>query len=236
MYLSTNIPIRLDMALALAMAFALALSTGTALAAQAHDDTPMQPAAVSTNDSPATLLPLVARYRVTLTEPSATEGHQTRQQEWTFVRGVNRIALSKGNIDEIWQRQPNGSISLQRVFHDLQRVIDYPAGELTTLGIQVDWTALSSFTDPRDRAQTEWKAALQLPTRMTRALPRGARVVYELIDCKPELSAVGSRPAVSSAEYLHIDAADFGDMAYDPAVRRAEALDVRAGWRSVHEH
>jgi hypothetical protein len=41
---------------------------------------------------------------------------------------------------------------------------------------------------------------------------------------------------VKSAHYLHIDAADFGDMDYDPVVRKAEALDTRLGWRASHKH
>ena len=43
-------------------------------------------------------------------------------------------------------------------------------------------------------------------------------------------------PGARSADYLRIDAADFGDMEYDPVVRKAEAIDIRAGWRSAHAH
>ncbi|WP_309624744.1 hypothetical protein [Methylibium sp.] len=39
-----------------------------------------------------------------------------------------------------------------------------------------------------------------------------------------------------AADYLRIDAADFGDMEYDPIVRKAEAMDVKAGWRVAHRH
>ncbi|GAP34226.1 hypothetical protein ISF6_4005 [Piscinibacter sakaiensis] len=39
-----------------------------------------------------------------------------------------------------------------------------------------------------------------------------------------------------SADYLRLDAADFGDMDYDPVVRKAEALDIRLGWRTAHHH
>ncbi len=40
--------------------------------------------------------------------------------------------------------------------------------------------------------------------------------------------------AAGAQGYARIDAADFGDMEYDPVVRKAEALDVRAGWRQAH--
>ena len=39
-----------------------------------------------------------------------------------------------------------------------------------------------------------------------------------------------------SADHLHVDSADFGDMAYDAFVRKAETFDVLAGWRKPHAH
>jgi hypothetical protein len=39
-----------------------------------------------------------------------------------------------------------------------------------------------------------------------------------------------------SADYLRLDAADFGDMDKDPVVRKSEALDIRLGWRTAHHH
>jgi hypothetical protein len=48
----------------------------------------------------------------------------------------------------------------------------------------------------------------------------------------PNWPGVGAK----SAQYLHLDAADFGDMDYDPVVRKSEALDTRLGWRASHKH
>jgi hypothetical protein len=41
-------------------------------------------------------------------------------------------------------------------------------------------------------------------------------------------------PAMRSAEYPRLDAADFGDWEYGAAARKSEALDARLGWRSAH--
>lgn len=37
-------------------------------------------------------------------------------------------------------------------------------------------------------------------------------------------------------DYERLDAADLGDMDYDAFARKAEAYDVRLGWRQPHEH
>jgi len=49
---------------------------------------------------------------------------------------------------------------------------------------------------------------------------------------RPLITLVGD----TSANYWHQDAADFGDMDYDPVVRKSEALDMRLGWRASHKH
>ena len=239
---------------AAAVAVAVAFSSSDA-AAHAGDTAAANNPAVagSAASAQATLhtpaLPVVARYRVTLIEPAATPRDA---QDWTFVREANRIAIGKGNVEELWLRAPNGSISLQRVFHDEQRVIDYPAGELRALGVAADWAALASFVDPQaDRSRCPaatnantadpdpvcaWNADAQLPAHWTQTLPRGASVRYVLIGWLRTAPPDWPMPGVRGADYLHIDAADFGDMPYDPAVRKAEALDIRAGWRGSHGH
>jgi hypothetical protein len=44
------------------------------------------------------------------------------------------------------------------------------------------------------------------------------------------------RPRVQSADYLRLDAADFGDMEYGTVVKKSVALDVRLGWRAARGH
>lgn len=180
--------------------------------------------------------PLVARYRVTIVGLSPNDSGAVREQEWVFVREADRIAIDKGATEEVWRRQPNGTVSMQRVLHAQQRVIDYSAGELAALGVQVDWAALEQLEVARDGIAAERDATARLPVRWTQRLSLHTAARFELIDWQRGAPPAAARLGERSAGYLHIDAADFGDMPYDPAVRAAEAMDVRAGWRQVHRH
>jgi hypothetical protein len=82
----------------------------------------------------------------------------------------------------------------------------------------------------------DWLPALQLPQRLTRQIKGGPTVTLAL-----EASAQAPLPnwpelGLRSAHYVHVDAADFGDMDYEPVVRKSEALDIRLGWRASHQH
>jgi hypothetical protein len=180
--------------------------------------------------------PLVARYRVTVVGLSANDSGAVREQEWVFARQPDRVAIDKGETEEVWRRQPNGAVSLQRVLHAQQRVIDYSAGELAALGVEVDWSALERWSVAGDGIAAERDATVQLPVRWAQRIGPHAAARFELIDWQRGTQTNRSLSGERSAGYLHIDAADFGDMPYDPAVRAAEAMDVRAGWRQVHRH
>lgn len=210
------------------------------------------------------LAPVAARYAVTIDRVSVDQGRaKPERHTWYFYRDAQRVSLLKGSVDELWFRDAQQRISFERVFHDDQRVVDYSTGELATLGVTVDWKALSSFVDPselmqlkvvsrhgqgphalvrlrgqvgRERLTVDWLPALQLPQRLTREVRGGSTVRMELQASAPTPPA--SWPLVNgrSADYLHSDAADFGDMGYDPVVRKSEALDARLGWRALHKH
>jgi hypothetical protein len=149
------------------------------------------------------------------------------------------------------------------VFHDDERVVDYSTGELATLHVKVDWAALSTFVDPSELAQlklvskqgkgkdtrlhlrgrvgqelvtVDWLPALQLPQRLTRQSKAGVTVRMVMLESAPSPLLNWPEIGVKSANYLHLDAADFGDMDYDPVVRKSEALDTRLGWRASHKH
>jgi hypothetical protein len=208
-----------------------------------------EPVAHATNRaaSAALALPLspepvavAARYAVTVTAKTAA----TRHLVWYFDRQPQRIALQKGAIDEIWHRDEQGQVSLERIFHDEQRAVDYSAGELTTLGVQAPWPALATFVDPRslagviggDRLRVEWLPALQLPARLIRTDRAGTVTDMRLVQHMAQAPADWPVPGQRSAAYLRLDAADFGDMAYESVVRQSEAIDVRLGWRQPHSH
>ena len=181
--------------------------------------------------------PLAARYRVVViagVDPSASV---VRQQEWVFWRQVDMVAINKGSTEEIWQRDAHGRITLQRVLHAQRTVVDYSAGELAALGIEVDWAELSRFGSTRGGSGVEWDDSLNLPARLTQVINDHMLVRFDLLESRSGAPADWDLPGGRSAGYARIDAADFGDMAYDPAVRAAESLDVRAGWRpAAHRH
>lgn len=88
----------------------------------------------------------------------------------------------------------------------------------------------------KDRLTVDWSPALQLPLSLTRQLQNGTTVRMELLASAPNPPPDWPQVGVQSAHYLHLDAADFGDMDYDPVVRKSEALDIRSGWRAAHRH
>jgi hypothetical protein len=210
------------------------------------------------------LAPVAARYVVTIARAaSGTSRVKPQQHTWYFYRDAQRVALLKGAVDEVWFRDAQQRVSFERVFHDDERVVDYSTGELATLNVKVDWAALSTFVDPSELAQlkrvstqgkgkdtrwhlrgrvgqelvtVDWLLALQLPQRLTRQVKGGTTVRMVMVESAssplPNWPGVGAK----SAQYLHLDAADFGDMDYDPVVRKSEALDTRLGWRASHKH
>lgn len=243
----------------LALAFAVAGLLATV--AHAHEVTVTSAVALS---SQAEVAPIAARYVVTIERTSASKLRDKPQSQiWYFYRDAQRVALLKGNVDEVWYRDAQQRISFERVFHDDARVVDYSTGELATLHVNVDWAALSRFVDTAELAQLKlvskkgkgrdaqwhlhgrvgneqldvvWLPALELPQRLTRHVPGVLTVRMQLVakaqSPQPNWPVVGER----SAHYLHLDAADFGDMDDDPVVRKSEALDTRLGWRASHKH
>jgi hypothetical protein len=210
-------------------------------------------------------VPMAARYAVSVTLPRPGGGRPATPQrhQWYFFRDAEHIALLKGNIDEAWHRDAAGRLSFERVFHEEHRAVDYSAGELATLGVQADWRALSSFIDGRELTtlkllsrtgrgkderirlagtqagqslSVDWLPALQLPARVVRESQDGRSTRIELEQHGMPAPAGWPVPGARASGYLRLDAADFGDMDYEPVVKQSEALDVRSGWRSAHAH
>jgi hypothetical protein len=236
-----------------------------ATAAQAHDarhQVTRPASAPLVTDGEAA--PIAARYALTIERAVAGSSRVKPQpQTWYFYREAQRIALLKGSVDEVWFRDAQQRISFERVFHDDERVVDYSTGELATLHVKVDWAALSTFIDASELAQlklvskhgqgrdarwhlrgrvgqdlldVDWWPALQLPQRLTRQTKGGPTVRMELISSAQTPLPTWPELGVKSAHYLHLDAADFGDMDYDLVVRKSEAIDTRLGWRASHKH
>ncbi len=150
----------------------------------------------------AALAAASARAQAAATPAALSQAHAA-PSEWYFSRGAQQLRVVKGDIEEIWQRESRGQVSFERIFHADKRRVFYTAGELRTLGIEVDWAgAVESIerSGLRERAEGE-----------------------------------GARPPKAD-DYERLDAADLGDMDYDAFARKAEAYDVKLGWRQPHEH
>ena len=96
-----------------------------------------------------------------------------------------------------------------------------------------------------DMLRVDWLQALQLPALVLRRRTAHGRdgsdrsevsIRIELLQHAATAPADWPQPGLRAANYLHLDAADFGDMDYEPVVRLSEALDVRRGWRQPHAH
>ncbi len=206
-------------------------------------------AAAPANEPPA----LSAKFMV------STSKHPN-PQAWFFSRDAHQVALLKGSIDEVWHRDAQGRLIFERVFHAERQVVTYSSGELAALGVQADWAALASLVSAQELAslkqvssrgtgatrslrlqgqhqgawwRIDWMPALQLPALIERRSPAGfARI--QLLVHNTVATADGPRPGTRSADYLRLDAADAGDMAYEAVMRKSQALDLRAGWRLPH--
>ncbi len=233
-----------------------------AVSAVAHQAAPKaEPARVgaAATAAAAPLAPIAARYQVTVTRRDASKRLRTLSDTWYFERTERRISLIKGDIEELWTRDAAGTIRFERVFHADQRVVDYTAGELATLGVAVSWDGLATFFDARELSaltpvkgaprglqryggksagrslQIDWSSQVGLPVRLARLSPDGSKK-FELIETHATAPASWPVPGARAADYLHVDSADFGDMEYDAFVRKAEAVDVVVGWRKAHAH
>ena len=211
---------------------------------------------------PADLPALAASFRVTWTAP----GQAPRQQVWRLRRGAAELVWDKGDAQtDLWRRDAGG-IRLDRVLHGEQAVVAYSAGELRTLQLSLDWRALARLLSDDDLAQLQpapassqtraqfgtglvgsrgqlageqeslvWDSRHQLPQRLLRR-HAGGQVLFERTALHTAAAPAWPTAEAQSAHYRHIDSADLGDLADDPAARRVQQLDERLGWRLPAQH
>ena len=84
-----------------------------------------------------------------------------------------------------------------------------------------------------ERVDLLWDARAHLPLRLDRQGKAG-RVLYERVAMHRSVPTDWPRAGATTDNFQRLDAADFGDMEYNPVVRRAQARDERAGWRNTH--
>ena len=214
------------------------------------------------------MLPLAAAFEVQMVVRPGRPADTTR---WYLVREPQRIETGRpsGRLAEIWERDARGEIALQRVFHADRRIVVYTAGELKARRLTPSWTALGSMLDPQTFAHvtrtgtrkvrhgtaTVYKGALQgdqieiwwldhlaLPARFARHGAAGRFTMTLQVVQTPVPQDWPRVTATELREYLSIDAADFGDMASDPFVRKVQQLDAErrrgehTGHRVPHAH
>ena len=218
--------------------------------------TAIPPNSPSASGQPADAPPLAARFRVTWT----ARGQPAQVQQWQLQRSATEISWIKGGgREDIWRLDPSG-IRLERVLRRDRHLIDYSAGELRTLGVQIDWQALGSLFDPADLARLRclhcakagawphyrgdldgeqvdlrWDPVARLPVQLLRRSKAG-QVLYQRLALSAAAPADWPRAGADSADFQRLDAADFGDMEYNPVVRQEQARDALAGWRQPQPH
>lgn len=205
---------------------------------------------------------LAARYEVRIEHP-VRSGRPARRTTWYFFREPQRVALVADRIEQAWYRDREGRVRFERTLHDEQRVVEYSTGELAALGVAADWQSVATLLDGAElarlkplgpparharatqvwagaldgtRLRVEWRFDLGIPSVVERREPDGTVVRLTMMKGLSAAPAEWPQPGAAAINYLRIDAADFGDMQGDPAVRRAEAMDVRQGWRRQHRH
>ena len=197
---------------------------------------------------------LAAQFQVTLARP----GRPPQQQTWQLSRSGALITWHKGPAtEELWHRDRSG-IRLERVLRSERHVITYSAGELRTLEVAVDWATLGSLfpatnlallkpqaplraSQPQhwagrigaEQVDLLWDPVALLPIRLARK-GRNGRVLFKRVALHASAPADWPRAGAGTEDFQRLDAADFGDMDYNPVVRRARAEDERAGWRQPH--
>lgn len=236
-----------------ASAPAASKSASTGASTHTAGDTPGNTPTSAPSAALADWAALVAQYRVTL-----QAGKQApRTETWTFWRDSRRIALIKGSEEEVWLREPSG-IRLQRLYHQDHKLVDYSAGELRTMQIDARWLPLGTLIDETllqrlrktggkgglqryigqlqgEQIELIWDSQQRLPVQLSRRSAKGS-TRFERLAVHAEAPMRWPVPSADRSDYDRIDAADFGDMEYDPFVRKVLAQDVRMGWRVAHEH
>lgn len=225
-----------------------------ALPLHAHEPAQTPSAAVATTDNTtaATALPpLAARYQFQV---------GSRKSDWYLIRAANRIVIYDGASSQakLWEKDARGEIEFSRIFTADRRLVEYAPGEVKARGPVPDWNALASIVGPRDLAalrkigerkvlgrntsiltgtvagaklQVWWLASERLPAMVQHGQgSKAVRLVLRELRARPASDWNWAEPETLAA-YSRLDAADLGDMEYDPFVQKVLHLDGHS-----HDH
>jgi hypothetical protein len=200
--------------------------------------------------------PLTVHYR----ETRSNQGAGKAVADWYFARRAGEVEAARGDSAEVWKRDIRGDITLIRVFHQDQKLIQYTSGELRTQSRYPDWVSLNSIFDPRkisalkrvgtvsylgrpascyqgkldsQKVKVVWLDSEALTAKVVRSW-RGNSVTLELKELRTVPDANWPQAGLGKAEaYALLDGADLGDMEYDPFVQRVLGRD---GDHGGHAH
>ena len=200
----------------------------------------------------ARLPPLAAEYAMS----TGVGKRSVAPASWYFIRDTHRVEIIRPQekLAEMWDRSEHGELTLQRIFHADRRIVEYVPGEFKVSGIQNSWASLSSMIDPglikqlqptgakemlgrrvslyettvgEQRLRFGWFDDLSLLAFLEREdhSGRSSLNITALYTVAPDNWHEFSEQQLR--DYLVIDASDFGDMEYDPFVRKVMALDAQ---------
>lgn len=241
---------------------ALAVLTTLALAAPAgaHEQGAHAPHAIATSTTrvaaESSPMPLAARFEL----KTGAVG-----TDWYLWREADRIetADAASGQSQIWQRLDNGQFQMRRVFHKDRSVVEFVPGELKTRNMEPDWTKLESVVSPhllegltRGASRSQfgqkaihyrgriagqeidlwWLEQARLPARLRIVNSRQtiALTLKELYGTAPASWPRADESAITG--YRLIDAADLGDMEYDPFVARLLLAEGHYHGHGGHNH
>ena len=177
-----------------------------------------------------------------------------RSSDWYLIRDARRIVIydAASGQAKIWEKDARGEIEFSRVFAADRRVVEYAPGEVKARGPVPDWNALASIVAPSDLAklrkvgerkvlgrnatilagkaagtkvQVWWLPQEGLPAMLQQGQgSKAVRLVLRELRPQPASEWNWAEPATLAA-YTRLDAADLGDMEYDPFVRKVLHLD-----------
>lgn len=165
---------------------------------------------------------------------------KVRTQRWSFTRRASAVEYRWHDraISEHWRRDARRNVSHERVYHREATRVRYTAGDLAALGLDAQWDKLEHVIVPPSesgltkgaattllghparrykspRLQVTWLEDLALPADVRSTSASGERTHVRLL----ELGPLPTEPT-EHQHYRQLDFADFGDMEYDPFVRK----------------
>lgn len=202
---------------------------------------------------------LAAHYAVT----HSPIGASAQSGDLYLVRQPDQVEIARGIYTDVWQRDQRAELSLIRVFHQDRKLIEYEPGELRTRHAMAHWPAVNGLFDPRllgrlakgatqpylgrtataytgklgkDDVELLWLEQEALIARYVRSNRDGSlEVALKTLQAAP--GSAWPPPSLSVAgDYGVIDAADLGDMEYDPFVQRVLGMEGHGDAHAHHVH